>query len=65
MTHIFFCSTIITVLSLNNIREPKFCVNSKICIKSFLTISEFGKCSFYPKHERNIDYFVSGIEKKG
>ena len=37
--------------------------NCKFFTNSFMNNNIYGKCCLFPKTERNIDYFVTGIEK--
>jgi len=64
MKYIFviICSIILPVFSLNEI-TPKFCINCKFFTNSFMTNSVYGKCCLFPKTERNIEFFVNGVEK--
>ena len=67
MQNIFLiiCSILLPAFALNEV-APKLCVNCKFFTNSFLMNKKYGKCSLFPeiKTEKDIDYFVSGIEKK-
>ena len=41
---------------------PKLCVNCKFFMKNFISGNEYGKCSFFPKTESEID-LVTGVKK--
>ena len=63
--YIIICSFILPIFALNEV-TPKLCINCKFFRKPsfFLSDNKYGKCSFFPeKKERDIDYFVTGIEK--
>ena len=59
------CS-VIPIFSLNEI-TPKFCINCKFFINSFLDNNRDGRCSVFPNNElpkeKDIDYYVTGIKK--
>jgi len=57
---VIICSIIIPVFSLNEI-TPKLCVNCKFFMKNVISGNTYGKCSFFPKTEMNID-LVTGIK---
>lgn len=59
---VIICSIILPVFSFNEI-TPKFCINCKFFKNRFMINNIYGKCSLFPIKERNIDYFVTGIEK--
>lgn len=59
---VIICSIILPVFSFNEI-TPKFCINCKFFTNSFMTDNIYGKCSLFRKTERNINYFVNGIDK--
>jgi len=46
-------------LTANQFR-PKLCIDCKFYTKDFLTFSEFGKCSLFPKEEDNSYFLVNG-----
>ena len=59
---VIICSIILPVLSFKEI-TPKFCIHCKFFTNRFMENNKFGKCSLFPKTERNIDYYVTGIDK--
>jgi hypothetical protein len=59
---IIICCIILPVFSFNEI-TPKFCINCKFFKNSIFRNNVYGKCSLFPKTERHIDYFVTGIDK--
>ena len=60
---VIICSIIIQVYSLKEV-TPNLCINCKFFMNSFIIGNEYGKCSLFPKMEKDIDYFVTGIKKK-
>lgn len=60
---VIICYIILPVFSFTEI-APKLCINCKFFTNRFLNDNVFGRCSLFPKEEtRNIDYYVTGIEK--
>lgn len=60
---VIICSIILPVFSYNEI-TPKLCVNCKFFTNSFMTNNKYGKCTLFPKTEKDFYYFVNGIETK-
>jgi hypothetical protein len=60
MKYIFItiCSIILSPFLANQI-TPKLCINCKFYTKRFFTISEFGKCTLFPKGNYDT-FFVNG-----
>ena len=58
---VIICSIIIPFFSLNEI-TPKLCVNCKFFMNNFISGKKYGKCSFFPKTEMDID-LVTGSKK--
>ena len=60
---ILICSIILPVWSFNEI-TTKFCINCKFFKNTFMMNPTYGKCVLFPKTERSIDYFITGVDKK-
>ena len=54
-------SIVLSPLSASQIK-PNLCINCKFYTKNFLTFSEFGKCSLFPKDKDNDYFLVNGIK---
>ena len=61
--YILICSFILPIFSLNPEVTPNLCINCKFFRKPFMNDNKYGQCSLFPEKERDIDYFVTGIEK--
>jgi len=53
-TSIFYC----------NSTKPKLCIDCTFFRKEYFTVNKFGKCSLFPKDEKNSYYLVDGNNKK-
>lgn len=62
MKHILIIFICLPVFSLKE-TTPNLCINCKFFTNRFMDDNKFGKCSLFRKSERDIDYFVTGIEK--
>ena len=61
MKYIFFIiSTIILSQFSTSQNTPKFCINCKFYTKNFFSLSEFGKCSLFPREIDNDSFLVNG-----
>jgi hypothetical protein len=58
---LFICGIILPIISLKT-NKPKLCINCKYFI-SDNDIGKYGKCSFFPKRENNINFLVNGINE--
>ena len=64
MKYIFLIIHFVVVTAfLPKTSEPKLCVNCKFFKKEFFTGNEFGKCSLFPRKERDDNFLVDGIKR--
>ena len=62
MNYIFFIISTIILSQFSACQNtPKLCINCKFYKKNFFTMSEFGKCSLFPREIDNDSFLVNGI----
>jgi len=59
---LIICCFILPIISLKQ-NQPKLCIRCKYFIHDN-DIGKFGKCSFFPTKEGNIDFLVNGIHQE-
>ena len=59
---LLICSIILPIVSLKT-NKPKICINCKYFIPDNDN-GKFGKCSFFPRRENNINFLVNGINEE-
>lgn len=59
---LIICSLILPIVSLKQIQQ-KLCIHCKYFIHDDHN-SKFGKCSFFPTKEGNINFLVNGIHEE-
>ena len=62
MNYIFFIISTIILSQFSACQNtPKLCINCKFYTKDFLTLSELGKCSLFPREIDNDSFLVNGV----
>jgi hypothetical protein len=62
MKYIFFIISTIILSQFSACQNtPKLCINCKFYTKDFLSLSEFGKCSLFPREIDNDSFLVNGV----